>query len=111
MNIMFVSVKERTREIGIRKAIGARRRMVLSQFLGEASMLCLIAGTVGLIIAYTIATVINHNMLKESDIKIDFSIMLILTGLGISLAIGVLSGFFPAWRASKLDPVEALRYE
>jgi putative ABC transport system permease protein len=111
MNIMFVSVKERTREIGIRKAIGARRRMVLSQFLMEASLICLIAGTIGLVIAYTISTIINHQVLKDSDIKIDFSIMLIVTGLGISLAIGVLSGFFPAWRASKLDPVEALRYE
>jgi putative ABC transport system permease protein len=111
MNIMFVSVKERTREIGIRKAIGARRRMVLSQFLTEASMLCLIAGTIGLVIAYSISTIINHQVLQDSDIKIDFSLMLIVTGLGISLAIGVLSGFFPAWRASKLDPVEALRYE
>jgi putative ABC transport system permease protein len=111
MNIMFVSVKERTREIGIRKAVGARRRMVLSQFLTEATMLCLIAGIVGLAISYTLSTVINHNVLNESSIKLTFSVQLILTALAISLGIGLMSGMAPAWRASKLDPVDALRYE
>ncbi len=111
MNIMFVTVKERTREIGIRKAIGARRRMILSQFLTEASILCIVAGTTGLVIAYTVSSVINRSMLKESDIKIDFSPLLIVSGLGISLFIGIISGLLPAWRASRLDPVEALRYE
>jgi putative ABC transport system permease protein len=111
MNIMFVSVKERTREIGIRKAIGARRRMVLMQFLTEATMLCLIAGAIGIGLSYTASALINHNMLKDSSIHINFSFGLIFLGLGISLAIGIISGMMPAWMASKLDPVDALRYE
>jgi len=111
MNIMFVSVKERTREIGIRKAIGARRRMVLMQFLTEATMLCLLAGAIGIGLSYSASALINHNMLKDSSIKINFSFGLIFLGLGISLLIGVVSGMMPAWMASKLDPVDALRYE
>lgn len=112
MNIMFVGVKERTREIGIRKAIGARRRMILMQFLSEAAMLCLVAGSIGIIIAYSASMYINSKVLSaDSTVHIHFTIGLILTGLAISLAIGVASGIIPAWRASKLDPVEALRYE
>jgi putative ABC transport system permease protein len=112
MNIMFVSVKERTREIGIRKAIGARRRMILAQFLTEASMLCIIAGTIGLLIAFAASAYINHSVLgPDSTIQVHLSLMLITSGLGISLGIGVVSGILPAWRASKLDPVDALRYE
>ena len=111
MNIMFVSVKERTREIGIRKAIGARRRMILMQFLTEASMLCLMAGTLGLVISYTASALLNQNVLQDSSIHIHFSYSLIVLGLGLSLLIGVVSGMMPAWMASKLDPVDALRYE
>jgi putative ABC transport system permease protein len=112
MNIMFVGVKERTREIGIRKAIGARRRMVMMQFLSEAAMLCLIAGAIGILIAYSASLYINAKVLDaDSSVHIHFTLALIFIGLGISLAIGVASGIIPAWRASKLDPVEALRYE
>jgi putative ABC transport system permease protein len=111
MNIMFVSVKERTHEIGIRKAIGARRRMILVQFLTEATMLCLIAGAIGIALSYSASAIINANMLKDSSIHINFTFSLIFLGLGLSLAIGVLSGLVPAWMASKLDPVDALRYE
>jgi putative ABC transport system permease protein len=112
MNIMFVSVKERTREIGIRKAIGARRRVILTQFLSEASMLCLIAGSLGLLIAYSASVYINHYVLDaDSNVHLHFSVALIFMGLGLSVAIGVASGILPAWRASKLDPVDALRYE
>ncbi len=112
MNIMFVGVKERTREIGIRKAIGARRRMVLAQFLSEAAMLCLVAGSIGLLIAYSASLYINHSILtSDSSVHLNFSLGLIATGLGLSLGIGVVSGILPAWRASKLDPVDALRYE
>jgi putative ABC transport system permease protein len=111
MNIMFVSVKERTREIGIRKAIGARRRMILSQFLSEATMLCLLAGLIGLTIAYAIALVLNNTVLSDSSVKVVFSPSIVITAMGLSLAIGLMSGLLPAWRASRLDPVDALRYE
>ena len=111
MNIMFVSVKERTREIGIRKAIGARRRMILSQFLSEATMLCLLAGLIGLGIAYAIALVLNGTVLSDSSVKVVFSASIVVTALGLSLIIGLMSGLLPAWRASRLDPVDALRYE
>jgi len=112
MNIMFVGVKERTREIGIRKAIGARRRVILTQFLSESAMLCLVAGSIGILIAFSASLYINSNVLSaDSSVHIHFSIGLILTGLGISLAIGMVSGIIPAWSASKLDPVDALRYE
>ncbi|SRR5581483_3226463 len=112
MNIMFVSVKERTREIGIRKAVGARRRMVLTQFLSEASMVCIVAGSIGLLLAYAASAYINaHVLSSDSSVHLHFSIMLIITGLLLSTGIGVLSGILPAWRASRLDPVDALRYE
>ena len=112
MNIMFVSVKERTREIGIRKAVGARRRMILIQFLSEASMLCLIAGSFGLLLAYIASIIINTYVLSgDSSVHLHFTIALIFGGLVLSIAIGVMSGIVPAWRASKLDPVDALRYE
>src|SRR5262249_44132349 len=84
MNIMFVSVKERTREIGIRKAIGARRGMVLAQFLSEATLICLIAGAIGLAISFTLAVIVNHNVLNESDIQLKFSFSLIVTALLLS---------------------------
>ena len=112
MNIMFVGVKERTREIGIRKAVGARRRMVLAQFLSEAAMLCLVAGSMGLLLAYVASLYVNSNVLtSDSAVHLRFTVGLIVSGLLISLLIGVVSGILPAWRASKMDPVEALRYE
>ncbi len=112
MNIMFVGVKERTREIGIRKAVGARRRMVLTQFLAEATMLTLVAGSFGLLLAYAASLYVNaHVLTTGSAVHLHFTPMLVVSGLALSLAIGVMSGIVPAWRASKLDPVEALRYE
>jgi putative ABC transport system permease protein len=112
MNIMFVSVKERTREIGIRKAIGARRRVILTQFLSEASMLCLIAGSFGLLLAYIASVLINKYVVSsDSSVHLHFTFALIFMGLGLSMIIGIISGILPAWRASQLDPVDALRYE
>jgi putative ABC transport system permease protein len=105
MNIMFVSVTERTREIGIRKAIGAKRRSILMQFLIEAASLCLIGGIIGLVIAFPLSLIVDQFL----PTAMPFSVIFI--AIGISLAVGVISGFLPAFRAARMDPVEALRYE
>jgi putative ABC transport system permease protein len=106
MNIMFVSVTERTKEIGIRKAIGARRRNILMQFLFEALLICLFGGIVGLTLAAAITEVLNQTLLPAS-----LSPTIIISSLVISMLVGVISGFVPAYRGAKLDPIEALRYE
>ncbi len=108
MNITFVSVRERTREIGTRKALGARRRTILLQFLIEAVAICLLGGFVGLLLSYVLFTGVEAAF---PSFPIDFSVSLVLTGLCISVVTGVVSGFAPAWSASRLDPVTALRYE
>lgn len=109
-NIMFVSVKERTREIGIKKAIGAKRSFILFQFLTEAVMLCLVGGAVGLILLFTIAGIAQVILEKMS---MDFNIIItgtsIITSVLISVIIGIISGLIPSYYASKLDPVEAMR--
>ena len=105
MNIMFVSVKERTREIGIRKALGATRNMILGQFLMEAVMICLIAGLFGMGIAYGLSIIINNFF--PSSMPIGLAIGAIM----LSLVIGVVSGLVPSYRAARLDPIDALRYE
>lgn len=111
MNIMYVSVKERTREIGIRKAIGATRRSLVTQFLFEASMLSLLAGIIALILAYPVTVLANDLLLKDSDLQIGFPLSYAMVGLSLSLITGMVFGIFPALRASRLDPVDALRYE
>jgi putative ABC transport system permease protein len=103
MNIMFVSVAERTREIGIRKAIGAKRRTILVQFLIEAASICLIGGLVGLSIAWPLT------LLLKTIMPAVMSPMIVGIALSVSLITGVLSGFFPAWRAARMNPVDALR--
>jgi len=105
MNIMFVSVKERTKEIGLRKAIGAKRRTILAQFLLESSVICLIGGGVGLIIAILLSLMLNQFF--PTAIQYDVVIIAIL----ISLLTGIVSGLAPAYTAAKMDPVDALRYE
>ena len=108
MNITFVSVKERTKEIGTRKAIGARRRTILLQFLVEAASISLIGGMIGIVVAYALFAGVR---LQMPNFPVEFSAWLVLLGLAISVVAGVLSGFIPAWGASRLDPVVALRYE
>ncbi|PTY08228.1 ABC transporter [Opitutaceae bacterium EW11] len=108
MNITYVSVKERTREIGTRKALGARRRTILLQFLIEAVSICLVGGITGLVLTGAISAGVGAAFPK---FPLVFSAWLILLGLGVSTFTGVLSGFLPAMQASKLDPVTALRYE
>jgi putative ABC transport system permease protein len=108
MNITYVSVKERTKEIGTRKALGARRRTILLQFLIEAVSICLIGGIGGLGGAWGMSAVIGA---LWPSFPLVFSLGLVLVGLIISMLTGVFSGFAPAWQASKLDPVVALRYE
>ncbi|MFQ6611872.1 MAG: ABC transporter permease [Fidelibacterota bacterium] len=105
MNIMFVSVKERTREIGIRKAIGATRNMILGQFLFEAITICLLGGLVGLLLAYASSFLINKFLPSTMPIWLAF------ISIGLSVLVGVLSGMIPSYRAAHLDPIEALRYE
>ncbi len=105
MNIMFVSVAERTREIGIRKAIGAKRRTILIQFLLEATSICLLGGIVALAIAYP-ATFIMKSYLPAS-----LSPTVAALGLMVSLLTGAFSGFMPAYRAARMNPVDALRAE
>lgn len=105
MNIMFVSVAERTREIGIRKAIGAKRRTILLQFLIEAASICLLGGLIGLAIAWPVTLVI------QKFLPAAMSLTIVGIAVLVSLVTGVLSGFFPAWRAARMNPVDALRAE
>src|SRR5438874_13221424 len=108
MNITFVSVKERTKEIGTRKALGARRRTILLQFLIESTALCLLGGFIGLAFAYLMCFGIGKAF---PSFPIHFSVGLVLISMIVSILTGLFSGFAPAWTASRLDPVAALRYE
>jgi putative ABC transport system permease protein len=108
MNITYVSVKERTREIGTRKALGARRRTILLQFLIEAVSICFIGGVAGLLLAAGLSQLVA---VLAPSFPLVFSAGLVFIGLAVSVLTGIFSGFAPAWQASKLDPVVALRYE
>lgn len=108
MNITFVSVRERTREIGLRKALGARRRTILMQFLIESVTICLLGGAVGLLTALGLTAGISTFL---PDFPLPFSPALVLLSLGVSVLTGIVSGFAPALSASRLDPADSLRYE
>jgi putative ABC transport system permease protein len=106
MNIMLVSVTERTKEIGVRRAIGARRADIILQFLLEASMLTGAGGIIGVVVGFLISLLLNA-LLMPSQVPLLF----VFIGFSASVAIGLIAGLYPAFKASRLDPIEALRYE
>ncbi len=108
MNIMLVSVTERTREIGVRKAIGATPRKIRLQFLIEAILICIMGGIGGVIIGLTVGNVIS-NIIKAGNFVAPWE--WVITGFLVCLIVGLVSGYYPAFKASKLDPIDALRYE
>ena len=107
MNIMLVSVTERTREIGLRMAVGARSHHILRQFLVEAVVLCLLGGTIGILFGRGASLLVRSFMRWPTEV----SLPAIIAAVAVSVGVGVIFGFYPAWKASRLDPIEALRYE
>ncbi len=108
MNIMLVSVTERTREIGVRKAIGATPANIRLQFLVEALVVTIIAGIIGVLVAAGLSWIIG---LVQDFIRPIIQVNAVIVAVGVSVLIGVVFGIYPAYRASNLQPVEALRYE
>lgn len=107
MNIMLVSVTERTKEIGIRKAVGAKKSNILTQFLIEAVILCIIGGLLGIVLGIVIGNFAGSLLAAESAIPYDW----VIIGISLCVLVGVIFGTYPAYKAANLDPIEALRYE
>ena len=104
MNIMLVSVTERTFEVGLRKALGATRKQILLQFLIESALLCIVGGILGLLLA-AVATQIVGALL---EMTMTITVFYMALSVGVSSAIGILAGLYPAWKAARLDPIVAL---
>jgi putative ABC transport system permease protein len=107
MNIMLVSVLERTREIGVRKALGAKERDIWSQFLIEAALLTLTGGIIGIIIGWLISYSVNNSGMMTTVVGTD----IVILAVSVSVGIGLFFGFYPAWNAARLNPIDALRSE
>lgn len=107
MNVMLASVTERTREIGIRKSLGAKRRDILLQFLVESTVMALVGGAIGVFIAWMLATIVR----ATTPVPMAVPVSAVVLAIGISSAVGMFFGVYPARKAAKLDPIEALRYE
>jgi putative ABC transport system permease protein len=119
MNMMLVTVTQRTREIGVEKALGARRRDILFQFLAEAMVITAVGGVLGILLSYIVSVSVGRltfysamaSHAEAGDIRLILSPMILVVATGILAVVGVVSGMVPAMRAAKLDPIEALRYE
>ena len=107
MNVMLASVTERTREIGVRMAVGARARDILRQFLTEAVLLCLLGGIAGVLLGRGVSMVVT-TLLKWKTMP---SVTAVVVACAVSAGVGIVFGFYPAWRASRLDPIDAMRHE
>jgi putative ABC transport system permease protein len=107
MNIMLVSVTERTREIGLKKALGARKRRIMVQFLTESAVLTSIGGVLGVIVGIILSQVIS----RVSSVPVAISVPAIVFSVAFSMAIGIIFGLLPSMKAANLNPIDALRYE
>ncbi|HAA05391.1 MAG TPA: macrolide ABC transporter ATP-binding protein, partial [Syntrophobacteraceae bacterium] len=107
MNIMLVSVTERTREIGLRMAVGAQGSAILQQFLAESVTLCFCGGVAGILVGRGISWLVRMLLKWPTELSLDA----ILAAFAVSATVGIVFGYYPAWKASRLDPIIALRYE
>jgi putative ABC transport system permease protein len=107
MNVMLASVTERTREIGIRKSLGARRNDILMQFLVESTVMAMVGGAIGVVVAWVLALIVRN----ATPVPMSVPILAVVASIAISSAVGMFFGVYPARKAARMDPIEALRYE